>query len=234
MTVEALEDIADVAVSGPLSDLLAAHPLPAGVPDADMNQGGIAAALNVTTNTVGKFVARSVVAEDWSNEEDFPVIEHGGMGKPYVIRLSHAYAWRQHRASLEIDRDRRSRDAIMAMQATFLGVDPSDEKMILDPGERRKMAEADIVFQKARMLRRQLVELDEITELLEKVFAIMRDGIEGMLDRLERELGLKPEQVSLVVRLGDDILNGVAQRIEAAELKNGDLTDDEIPDRILI
>jgi len=223
-----------VSASSALRQILLDHPLPEGVPDADMNQTEIAAALNVSVNTVGKFVARSVLAEEWENEGQFPVIEQGGMGRAYVIRLSHAWAWSQHRSASEADRDRRSRQAIEAMQATFLGIDLDDQGAVLDPKTRRAMAEADILHSKAAALRRRLVELEEMTELLESVFGIVRDGIEAMPDRLERELGLKPEQVSRVVRIGDDVLQAIIERIEEAELRERDISDVEIHDRLLV
>lgn len=214
-------------VSQALAKIIVRFPLPDGVPDASMNQAELAASLNVTVNTVGKFVSQSVLSEAWENERQFPVIQQGGMGRAYVIKLSHAFAWREYRAALETGRAQKNRAAIEAMQAHFYGMDPDRQPgEVLDPKTRRAMAEADILHNKAAMLRRKLVELGEVTELLESVFGIVRDGIEGMPDRLERELGLKPEQVSQVVRIGDDILRGIVEKVEEAELRERDLIDD--------
>jgi hypothetical protein len=229
------EGLADVPVSQALRELVALYPLPEAVPDADVSQIGIGKALDLSTTTMGKYVSAAVLAADWESVDQFPVIEQGGMGRPYLIRMSHAWAWSQHRATLEADRRRQSERSIQAMQASLLGLKLEDEPdAIVDPDMRRKMAQADLVWNQAESMRRRLVKLDEVTEMLEAVFGIIRDGIESMPDRLERELGLKPEQVDLVVRLGDDILNGVMARIEEAELKEREISDVEVPDRILI
>lgn len=229
------DQIADVPVSDALRELVAQYPLPEAVPDADVTQVGVAKALDLSTTTMGKYVAASVIAADWETADQFPVIEQGGMGRPYLIRMSHVWAWSQHRTALEADRRRQSERSIQAMQASLLGLKLDEEPdAVVDPDMRRKMAQADLVWNQAESMRRRLVKLDEVTEMLEAVFGIIRDGIESMPDRLERELGLKPEQVDLVVRLGDDILTGVMARIEEAELKERDISDIDVPDRILM
>ncbi len=70
--------------------------------------------------------------------------------------------------------------------------------------------------------------------MLENVFKIIRDGIESMPDRLERELGLRPEQVAMVVRISSDILQQMSEEIEAAELREKDIADVDIDHRLLV
>lgn len=204
--------------------MLRTFPLPDGVPDADMNQHEIASALGVTTTTIGK----------WLQTPDFPIVQEGGQGRPYVLRLSHCHAWRESRNAHEEARDARVRESIEKMQATFLGLDVEDQGATLNVKDRRALAEADIMYSKAAQMRRQLVPLDELVDMLESVFKIIRDGVETMPDRLERELGLRPEQVAMVVRIGSDILQQMTEEIEAAELRERDITDVEISDRLLV
>lgn len=224
----------DIEMSSELARLVERFPLPAGVPDWDMNQAEIAEALDTTVNTVGKWLTNAVAAGEWADLPEFPVVQRGGQGRAYVLRLSHCHAWREHRDAIERGRREKSREAIVKMQASFLGIDTDQGESVLSPQERRALAEADIVHSKAAMLRRRLVQLDEVTGLLESVFQIIRDGVESMPDRMERELSLKPEQVDLVQRIGDDILSGMAAKIERAELREQDLSDEEMPDGILI
>lgn len=216
-----------VDVSADLTAVLAQFPLPAGVPDEDMNQAEIAGAFNVSVNTVGKWVSRSIVCQSWARDAAgfLPVIETGGPGRPYVLRLSHVWAWKQLEQHERAARDRKVSDAQMRMQAQFLNLDLDASEPSLSPDQRRKIAEADLMVSRAAKERRQLVRLSEVVEVLESVLSIVRNGVEGMPDRLERELSLKPEQLDLVRRVGDDILRGIAQQIEDAELNERDLSD---------
>lgn len=216
-----------VDVSPDLAAVLAQFPLPSGVPDEDMNQTEIAGAFNVSVNTVGKWVSRSVPCHDWSKDAAvfLPVIETGGPGRAYVLRLSHVWAWKQFEQHERAARDRKVSDAQMRMQAQFLNLDLDANEPSLSPDQRRKIAEADLMVSRAAKERRQLVRLSEVVEVLESVLSIVRNGVEGMPDRLERELSLRPEQLDLVRRVGDDILRGIAQQIEDAELNERDLSE---------
>lgn len=210
-----------------LLQIVADYPLPDGVPDADMNIDEIAAALATTVNTVSKWIKDPA-------EPRFPVVQAGGQGRAYVLRLSHCYAWKKHRDDAETTRVQKNRDAIERVQASFLGVDLDSPEAALSPKDRRALAEADLVHSKAAMVRRQLVKLDDMTELLEGIFKVVRDGLESMPDRLERELDLKPQEVVLVQRIATDILNTMGSKIEEAELAERDISDAEVPSQLLI
>lgn len=227
MVASQARQLITVDVSDDLAAVLAQFPLPAGVPDEDMNQAEIAGAFNVSVNTVGKWVSRSVQCQDWQRSAPgfLPVIETGGPGRAYVLRMSHVWAWRQFEAHERAARDRHISDAQMRMQAAFLNMDLDGSEPVLSPDQRRKIAEADLMVSRAAKERRQLVRLVEVVEVLESVLSIVRNGVEGMPDRLERELSLRPEQLDLVRRVGDDILHGIAQQIEDAELRERDLSD---------
>ncbi|MGV6848563.1 MAG: DUF1441 family protein [Marinibacterium sp.] len=218
------EKLIPVDVSSDLADLIGKFPLPEGVPDADMNQAEIAQALSVTVNTVGK----------WLTEPTFPIAQRGGQGKPYVLRLSHCWAWRQARDAADVERRQTNQRAIDMLQAKFLGMDVDDSRATLSPKERRALAEADLLYSKAALVRRKLVEIGEVVEVMEGVFAALRNAVEAMPDRLERELGLKPDQVELVQRLAGDILNDAISRIEDANLSESDIEDVDIGERLLI
>ena len=202
-----------VEVSADLAGLLRRFPLPHGVQDADMNQEELAAALNTTVNTLGK----------WIKNDGIPVAEAGGLGKPYILRLSHCWAWKKARESDLDNRSRHNKDQIARLQAEFLGLEVDDPLSLMSAKQRRELADADIAYSRAKQLRRQLVRLEDVVDLLESLFATMRDGVEAMPDRLERELSLRPDQVAVVQRVGSDVLKAMAERIEEAELRDHDV-----------
>jgi phage terminase Nu1 subunit (DNA packaging protein) len=202
---------------------LVAHPLPVGVECIDMNQNDMAKALNVTANTLGK----------WLAEKSFPVVHRGGQGKQYVLRLSHCWAWKLQREDNEASLRRQSEATIQKMQASFLGLGAGDPNASLSPKDRRELADADFAFNRAANLRRRLVELEEVRDLLDSVFSILRDGLQSLPDRLERELSLKSEEVGLVVRVSEEMLSEMSEKIDAGELKERDIAE-EMPERQLL
>ena len=217
-------DLLPVDVGPELQDMLDRFPLPEGVPDADMNQAEIAAALEVTVNTLGK----------WCDDPSFPVAQRGGMGKPYVLRLSHCWAWRQANIDREEQRRQKNREVLEKLQASFLGFEVDDPQASLSPEQRKKLAEADFAWSRAQQLRRQLVPMTELQEMLDSVFAIIRNSVECLPDRLERELSLKPEEVALVQRFASDLLGSMVAEIEASQLDGQSIEDVEPQDRLLI
>lgn len=211
-------ELLPVEITPELQAMLSRFPLPSGIKDADCNQEEIAQALNTTVNTVAK----------WIKTEGMPVAQAGGNGKAYVLRLSHCWAWRKAREADADLKNRHNRDQIAALQASFLGLTVDDPQANMTPQQRRDAAQADIAWSKASHMRRQLVPLSDVVDLLEALFRIVREGVEALPDRLERELGLKPEQVAAVVRFGDDVLQSMSDRIEEEELSERDVPDVEV------
>jgi non-ribosomal peptide synthetase component E (peptide arylation enzyme) len=150
------------------------------------------------------------------------------LGKPYILRLSHCWAWKRAREAEQDDRSRHNKDQIARLQAEFLGLDVDSPLSQMSAKQRRELADADIAYSRAKQMRRQLLQLDDVVELLESLFATMRDGIEAMPDRLERELSLRPEEVAIVQRVGSDVLTAMAERIEEAELRDQDVEAVEV------
>lgn len=209
-----------VEVSGEVREALARWPLPDGVDDADMTLVEMAQALNTSVNTVTRWIA-----------DGMPVVQVGGQGKPYVLRLSHCYAWRRAREAQADQRMAHNRRAIQQMQATLLGLDLDDQGAQMTGKQRRELAEADVAWSRAAHMRRQLVQLDEVVDLIESIFVTVRNAIEGIPDQLERELSLKPVEVQKVARISEDLLRKLAERIEEAELRERDVPEVEVQRR---
>ncbi|MDS9468202.1 terminase small subunit [Paracoccus sp. MBLB3053] len=216
-------DLLAVEVDAELAEKLRRFPLPAGVLDADMNQEEIAQALNTTVNTISKWI-----------RDGMPVAQVGGNGRAYVLRLSHCWAWRNAREADLASRTRHNEAQISLLRAEFLGVDIDNPAATLSAKERRELAEADMRWSEAQRRRGQLVPLSDVVDLLESIGKIVRDGIESMPDRMERELDLSPAGVATVGRIGADILTAISDRIEEEELQGRDLADIDPGARLMI
>lgn len=213
----------DVVVSDDLAEKLRLYPLPETVEDADMNMSEVALAFDTTVNTVAKWV-----------RDGMPVAREGGNGTAYVLRLSHCWAWRRAREAEAANRNRHNEAQISLLRAEFLGVDIDNPAAQLSAKERRELAEADMRWSEAQRRRRQLVQVGDVLDLLESMGKIVRDGIEAMPDRLERELDLNPVQVAAVARIGSDILTAIADRIAEEELQNADLGEADFGSDLLV
>lgn len=194
-----------------LQAALAQHPLPEGVPDADMSLDELAAAMNVSTNTTSK----------WAKRDGMPVIEEGGPGRAYVVRLSEAWAWREWSQAQEAKRSSAAQAATHALQQRML--DLPDMGPSLTHKDLRGMAEASMVWNQARKDKGELCEVADVTALLDDLVEVIREGLATLPDVLERELGLNPDQVRAVERAGRDIVADLHQRIAAAELAGPDM-----------
>ncbi|MCW1934546.1 terminase small subunit [Pararhodobacter zhoushanensis] len=200
-----------VDVADDLRAMLAAFPLPEGVADADMNQEEIAQAIGKTVNTVAKWTRAGM-----------PVVQEGGQGRSYVYRLSHCWAWVNDREAREKAASAHNAAQVTALQAHFLGVDVAQPEATLTPKERKEMAMASVAWDQAARLKRSLVPLDEVIDLCDTLLTIVREGLDGLSDRLERELGLTPSQAGAVQRASADAINAMRVRIEDAELAERD------------
>lgn len=209
-----MTDLMPFDVSDDLEELLAAHPLPDGVDDADMNMDEVAQAFNVSGNSVSKWIKAGM-----------PVVQTGGNGQAYILRLSHCWAWRADDQRRETEKSNHNKKAIQQLQMSFLNLEGDDPSNVMDHKTRKLMSEADFAQSRAAQARRQLVPLEEVQSLLETLCTEMRESIEGMPDLLERELSLDAQQLEQVQVLGNDILNNMAKRIAAAELEEKDIGD---------
>ncbi|MBK4216126.1 terminase small subunit [Paracoccus caeni] len=210
-----------VEVDDDLAQMLRRFPLPETVLDADMNQEEIARALDVTVNTISKWI-----------RDGMPVAQVGGNGRAYILRLSHCWAWRMAREADTEQRNRHNENQISLLRAEALGVTVGDQAAQLSARERRELAEADMRWSEAQLRRGKLAPVADLIDLLESIGKIVRDGLEGMPDRLERELDLNAVQVAAVDQIAKDILTAIADRIEEEEL--GDVADVDLGARLLI
>lgn len=101
-------------LAGEERELVEKHPMPKGVPDAEVNKNLLGAALDVSTTTIDKWL---VLPE----AERIPFVERGTNGRSYVFRLSVAYAWRMARDAQDAANRQHAEDASTQLRMELLG-----------------------------------------------------------------------------------------------------------------
>ncbi|WP_181164451.1 terminase small subunit [Amaricoccus solimangrovi] len=183
--------------------LTARYPLPAGVPDAVVNQYQLADALDTSQTTLA----------NW-RRLGLPVEVEGTNGRSYQFRLSLCFAWMRKREADDRTARLAAEDATQQLRLALTGgtVAPGAE-----PGLSRRDAIETLQLEKAwtdaARARGELIAAAEVAEALQAVFAEIRDGLDAAPDRLARDLGLDGAGVEAAQMICDDILEGARRRI---------------------
>jgi phage terminase Nu1 subunit (DNA packaging protein) len=193
----------DTLTQSEIDDLVARYPLPEGVPDCVMNREELAEALATSLNTVTAWMSAGM-----------PVDQIGGNGKAYELRLSVCWAWRQARRAEEDLRSQKVRDSQAAMRLALVGGESGDSIEALNPKERREIIAAQIEHERFSAQRKQLMQRDDVTAMLEHIFTMVRDTMEAAPDRVERVEAMPPKAVNAFVDVCDGLVGELRQRIE--------------------
>lgn len=198
------------------------YPLPDGVDDVVVNRTELARGLNVSENTLTKWLARGM-----------PCLQEGGNGRDYQFQLAECYAWRM--AVLEEDRASKARAESAATQLALHFAndeDASEEEARLTPREIKEQAEAHIVRMKAAEMRGELVRVEAVRRTFERMLDRVRRNMITLPDFCEREFGLLPDQVQRLERRAYTVMTDMRRDIEAmmaagevVEIASDDLAD---------
>ena len=169
-----------------LDKLLGSHPLPEGIDDAVLNRSQLAVAMQVSDNTISKFLSRGM-----------PCLSQGGNGKDYEFQLSHCYAWRMSEDAEAAAKKAKGDDVARQMALVFRNDDEEieDSAPVLTAKEIKEESEADYARNKAAESRRELVRRHRVDELFESVLIEFRTQITTLVDFAEMEFSLTPDQV---------------------------------------
>lgn len=178
-------------------------PLPDGVDDEVLNQDELAEVLGVSLPTIS----------DWI-KQGMPVQQVGGKGRSYELRLSHCWAWRQGREEDERLQREDRRAKIASLRLNLVGGGLGDSIEGLAPKERREIYTAQIEGERLAAQRNQLMRRDDVKELLEELFGLIRNTLESAPDKAERQEALPPKAVEALIELCDGLVDGLRVRIE--------------------
>lgn len=167
-----------------------------------MNREELADALATSLNTVTA----------WINS-GMPVQQTGGQGKAYELRLSHCWAWRQARKAEEDLRSTAVKEAQAAMRLALVGGAAGDSIEALDPKQRREILAAQIEHERFRAQRKQLMRREDVSDLLDQIFALVRDTMDAAPDRVERIEAIPPKAVQAFIEVCDGVVDELHGRI---------------------
>jgi len=188
--------------------LVERHPMPDGVRDVLVNKNQLAAALDVSTTTIDKWL---LLPED----ERIPWVERGTNGRSYVFRLSVAHAWRRDREAAEESARKVADDAVAQMRLDLLGGSIQDQaRAALSPKEQADALRVEKEWILAAHARREFIRADDVAEAFESAFATIRDGLDAAPDHLARELSLGGAEVEAMTAILDEILRDARAHLE--------------------
>lgn len=197
------------SLEGALADLVARYPMPAGVPDANVNKKLLASALDVSTTTVDSWLILP-------DEARIPFVERGTNGRSYVFRLSVAFAWRQERDAAD-DADRKqSEDATSQLRLALMGGSAdAAARTSLTPRQQAEALRVENEWILAATKRREFIPASEVALSFEVAFVAIRDGLDAAPDRIGRELSLSGPEIEKIQNLLDGILSSAQGNLEA-------------------
>lgn len=197
------------------------YPLPDDIPDQVVNRATLARGLDVSENTVSKYLA-----------DGMPCLTVGGNGRDYEFQLGDCYAWRMARDA-DLAAKRRAGDAAAAQLALVFRNDDeggASETAGLSAREIAEESDADFRRHRAAEQRRELVRTSRVRELFEDVLVEFRTQVTTLVDFSELEFSLTPDQVEVLERRCDNALMQARQKLEQ-KLGDGEVTPLRGPDR---
>lgn len=194
----------DELTQSQIDALMVQYPLPDGVGDCVMNREELADALATSMNTVTAWINAGM-----------PVQQVGGQGKAYELRLSHCWAWRQAKKRDEDLRSEAVKRAQAAMRLALVGGASGDSIEALDPKTRREIIAAQREQEAFQRDRNQLLRRDDVRDMLEELFAMVRDVMESAPDQVERVTALPPKAVDELIKVCDGLVEEFGRKIDA-------------------
>lgn len=187
-----------------LKEMIEANPLPDGVVDALANRSQIGLALQVSENTITKWIGQGM-----------PVHKEGGNGREYKFQLSHCYAWRMARdAQLQMEK-KKADQAAAQMSMLFRNHDAEDPNDgLLSAEDVIRESQADVMRNKAAEMRGELVRAHRTKATMEDALMTFRNFAITMVDFAEMEFGLNPDEVAKFQKRSHGMLSEVRRQFE--------------------
>lgn len=190
-----------------LAQLRDTYPLPDGMEDVECSLTDLQGVFNVSTNTL----------TDWHRAQGMPIKQEGGNGRAYVFQLSDVWAWFKDREARRDDDEKAKRENLAKAR---LALFPDDEERsdveTLSHAERLKAYAAEQEWFKTSAFREAYCSRESVRELVETMLTTVRETLEALPNRLERDAAATPQQVALSVTVCDQTLGRLRELIASS------------------
>jgi phage terminase Nu1 subunit (DNA packaging protein) len=186
-----------------IEELVRRHSLPEGVEDCVLNREEMAEALATSLPSLSTWINAGM-----------PVLKEGGNGQSYELQLAHCWAWRQEKRAVEDLASQKRRETIQAMRLALVGGEAGDSLEALPAKERREIIAVQMVQEEFQVSRNQLLRRDDVLEMTENLFAMVRDVMESAPDQVERVMPLPPKAVDALQEICDGLVKQFARKID--------------------
>ena len=181
-----------------------AYPLPDGTPDALVNRYLLKEALGKSLTTIDAY-----------RHAGMPVETEGTNGKNYEYRLSLCWAWVCEREATTAAKKQHAEDAVAQMRLALTGGGAgAEERARLTPKEQKELLEVEVQWMIAARHRGELIHMDEVVTGVEAMLIAIREGVDSLPDRLERECNLDGKAVEAATRICDAFLSSAVNQIK--------------------
>lgn len=120
------------------------------------------------------------------------VVEFGGNGRPYRIDATKIRSWREGRVAGEQEEERRRKEMLAQLEMDLLGGEVAPGEAggnALTVDQRTKLWNEQIILNKLRREREELVERSRAEAAAERRLKFLADFFKGLPDILARRLG---------------------------------------------
>ena len=105
--------------------------------------------------------------------------------------------------------------AAQAMRLALVGGQSGESIDALTPKQKREVIETQMAYEEFQKRRNQLIGRDDAIELFETLLGLIRDVLNALPDRLERDADLDARAVERTIEICDDTM--IAAKTQVAE-----------------
>lgn len=166
-------------------------------------------ALGTTKPTMKSWVERKI--------NPCPCVSVGGRGEAYQFDLPAIKSWYAE----ELDRKKNERlkkeEAISQTQLDLEGGELTDAELMFPAKVRREYYQADVERNKALARRGELVPAAQVYREFEQTFKYVAKVLQGLPDRLQRQIGINAAQAKEVSSIIDETQGEIAKKLIEVE-----------------
>lgn len=165
------------------------------------NLADTAQAMNITKPTMQTWI-----------RDGCPCEQAGGNGRAYQFFVPDVKKWRAQK-DIEFQEEEARRQAAIQHEQLSLDTGAGADETVISAKARQEFYVAEHQRSKVEEQRGNLVQSHLVEAQFSKVFKYLSDSLQGLPDRLQRQIGLVPVQVTEVTSIVDEIQHQLADML---------------------